>query len=264
MVGDSSASDRAGRSEQSGSGQQSAPVIGDAGAGAGGAENNLGEIMGQLARSLQDEHGDVEGTLQTITSTAVGSIPGAEHCTISYVIGRHTVEPRAATGPLPQRIDEMQNRVREGPCLDAVWEHETVRIDDMRAEERWPQYTAEAAKLGVLSALSFQLFVTGDNLGALNLYAERPHAFHEGSEDVGLVFASHAAVALAGARHEANLQRAVSSRDVIGQAKGILMERFKLTADQAFAVLSRTSQETNRKLIDIARELAETGDLPHP
>ena len=117
-------------------------------------------------------------------------------------------------------------------------------------------------RLSELSALSFQLFVTGSNLGALNLYARRPRAFGEESEDVGLVLAAHAAVALAGAQHEQNLQRAVSSRDTIGQAKGILMERHKLTADQAFDVLARVSQELNRKLVDIARELAETGAVP--
>ena len=224
-------------------------------------DQDLGELMGRLARSLQDEHGDVEATLQAITAAAVVSIPGAEHCSISYVSGHGTVESRAPTGDLPQRLDDVQNRFRQGPCLDAIWEQETVRIDDMRSEDRWPHYAAEAVDLGVLSGLSFQLLVTGDHLGALNLYAERPHAFDEESEDVGLVVAAHAAVALAGARQEANLLRAVTSRDLIGQAKGILMERFKITADQAFAVLSRTSQVTNRKLIDIAGELAETGFL---
>src|SRR3712207_9089476 len=88
----------------------------------------------------------------------------------------------------------MQDAVQEGPCLDAVWEHETVRIDDMRTDTRWPRFAAEAAALGVLSSLSLQLFVEGDNLGALNLYARQPHAFGEESEDVGLVLAAHAAV----------------------------------------------------------------------
>jgi hypothetical protein len=89
-------------------------------------------------------------------------------------------------------------RVQEGPCLDSVWEQRTVRIEDMRTEQRWPRFAAEAVPLGVLSSLSFQLFVEGDDLGALNLYARAPHAFGEESEDVGLVLAAHAAVALAG------------------------------------------------------------------
>jgi len=195
---------------------------------------DLGEVMGQVARSLQEEYGDVEGTLQTLTETAVGIVPGAEDCTITYVTGRRRVEPRAATGDLPQQVDEMQDRLQEGPCLDAVWEQETVRVDDMRTETRWPRFAAEAVALGVLSSLSLQLFVEGDNLGALNLYARRPHAFGEESEDVGLLLAAHAAVAVAGAQTEEHLRRAVDSRDLIGQAKGILMERYKITGDQAF------------------------------
>ncbi|TFV55197.1 ANTAR domain-containing protein [Geodermatophilus sp. DF01-2] len=218
--------------------------------------------MGQVARALQEEHGDVEATLRTITATAVGTIPGAEECSITYVTGRERVEPRAATGDLPARMDELQNRVQEGPCLDAVWEEETVRIEDMRAERRWPRFAAEAVELGVMSSLSFRLFVDGDNLGALNVYAREPQAFGKESEEVGLVLAAHAAVALAGARHESDLRQAVSSRDVIGQAKGILMERHRLTADQAFQVLARVSQQTNRKLVDIAEELTRTGAMP--
>lgn len=241
--------------------QEPAPASGD-GRGAGAVAGNLGELMGQVARRLQDSRGDVEETLQAITATAVGAIPGAEECTVTYVIARRTVEPRAATGELPSLVDDMQNRIGEGPCLDAVWEEKTVRIDDMRAERRWPRFAAEAAQLGVLSSLSFQLFVEGGNLGALNVYARRPHAFGEASEDVGLIFAAHAAVALSGAQNENHLRRAVTSRDLIGQAKGILMERYKLTADQAFGLLARVSQRTHRKIVDVAEQLAHTGSLP--
>lgn len=250
---------RAERSSQSTDQQRQA--AGD-GRGRTGAAGTLSELMGQVARSLQQEHGDVEATLQTITATAVGAVPGAEECTITYVTGRHSVEPRAATGDLPRQVDEAQDRVQEGPCLDAVWDQRTVRIDDMRAETRWPRFAAEAARLGVLSSLSFQLFVEGDNLGALNVYARHPHAFGEESEDVGLVLAAHAAVAVAGAQNEEHLRRAVGSRDLIGQAKGILMERYRLSADQAFQVLARVSQQTNRRLVDIAEELAQTGTMP--
>jgi hypothetical protein len=109
--------------------------------------------------------------------------------------------------------------------------------------------------------LTFQLSVEGDYFGALNLFACTPHAFDEESEGVGAAFATHAAVTLAGARQQADLRTAVGSRDLIGQAKGILMERHKLTADQAFSVLARASQQTNRKLVDIALELSDTGVL---
>jgi hypothetical protein len=110
--------------------------------------------------------------------------------------------------------------------------------------------------------MSFQLFVAGDQLGALNMYSRTPHAFDDEGEEIGLMFAAHAAVALAGAEHEANLHAGMVNRDVIGQAKGVLMERHKLTSDQAFAVLARVSQEMNRRLVDVARQVTDTGAVP--
>jgi GAF domain-containing protein len=220
--------------------------------------------MGQVARSLQEEHGDVEGTLQAITRAAVGSVPGAEECGISLVIAGRRVESRAPTGDLPRQADQLQERLREGPCLDAISQQATVRIEDSAQERRWPRFAAGAAEVGMGSMLSFQLFVTNDNLGALNLYSSVPHSFTEESESIGLVFASHASIALAGAQQEQRLSTAIRSRDLIGQAKGILMERFRLTAEQAFDVLVRTSSLTNRKLLDVADELCSTGALPGP
>ncbi|MDT0278003.1 GAF and ANTAR domain-containing protein [Blastococcus goldschmidtiae] len=222
----------------------------------------LGDVMSRVARQLQEEHGDVEGTLQGITAGAVATVPNADECGITYVIGRAKVEPRAWSSDLPRQVDALQDRLQQGPCLDAVWESEVVRVDDVGADDRWPEFAREAPILGVGSMMCFQLFVAGDQLGAMNLYASNPGAFDDECQDIGQIFASHAAVALAGAEHESNLRSGMSTRDVIGQAKGILMERYKLTADQAFGVLSRASQEVNRKLADVARELTETGAVP--
>jgi AmiR/NasT family two-component response regulator len=111
--------------------------------------------------------------------------------------------------------------------------------------------------------LSFQLYVEQDNLGALNLYAHGTDAFTDESEQVGLLFATHAAVAMADAKQHQQLTRAIAVRDLIGQAKGILMERHKLTGDQAFTLLVRASQNTNTKLNEVARYLVETGELGH-
>ena len=137
-----------------------------------------------------------------------------------------------------------------------------VRVDDLATERRWPEFARRASERGVGSMLCFRLFVEGDRLGGLNMYAGTPGAFDDESQDVGLMFACHAAVALAGAGHEEKLRAAMTNRDLIGQAKGILMERHKLTADQAFGVLARVSQELNRKLVDIAREFTDTGAVP--
>jgi GAF domain-containing protein len=227
-----------------------------------GTCESLGDAMGRVARELQGVHGDVEATLQAITATAARTIPHADECGITYVIGRRKVEPRAWTSDLPRDVDSLQDRVGQGPCLDAIWDEELVRVDDVGTDGRWPVFAREAAALGVGSMMCFRLFVEGDSMGALNLYAAASNAFDDESEDVGQVFAGHAAVALAGAEHEENLRRGMDNRDVIGQAKGILMERHKLTAAQAFDVLARVSQEMNRKLFDVARELTDTGEVP--
>ena len=218
--------------------------------------------MSRVARLLQEEHGDVEDTLQAIAASAVRTVPHAEDCGISYVMGRREVRPRASTSELPSAVDELQGRLGQGPCLDAIWEQQVVRVGDVAADGRWPRFSEAAAALGVRSMLCFRLFVVEDRLGALNMYSREPQAFGGDAEEIGLVFASHAAVALAGAEHEERLRTGMSHRDVIGQAKGILMERHKITADQAFGVLVRVSQETNRRLFDIAVEMTHTGSLP--
>ena len=141
----------------------------DEGGRSGDATEHLGEVMSRVARQLQEEHGDVEGTLQAITAAAAATVPNAEACGISYVIGRKKVEPRAWTSDLPKNVDSLQERVGQGPCMDAVWEQEVVRVDDVGSDDRWPKFAKEAPGLGAGSMMCFQLFVEGDQLGALNL-----------------------------------------------------------------------------------------------
>ncbi|MCZ2815057.1 GAF and ANTAR domain-containing protein [Modestobacter sp. VKM Ac-2984] len=222
--------------------------------------DDLGDVMGRIARTLQEEHGDVDRTLASITAAAVDTVPGTDMASISLVI-RRRVEPQAATSEQAQEIDALQSEFDEGPCLDALREQQTVRVDDLADDRRWPRFAAEASRRGAGSMLSFQLFTEGDNLGALNLFAQEPHSFDAESETVGQIFASHAAIALSAARQESNLRSAMDSRDLIGQAKGILMERHRLTASQAFELLVRASSHTNRKLLDVADELTSTGAM---
>ncbi len=226
------------------------------------ARPHLGEVMGRVARRMQEEHGDVDATLRAVTTAAVATVPHASECSISYVTGRREVESRASTGDLSREVDALQGRLGEGPCLDAVWEEEVVRVDDVAAEQRWPRFAREAAALGAGSMVCSQLFVSGDQLGALNLYSRDPGVFDDEAQEIGMMLAAHAAVAIAGAEHEQNLRRAVDRRDLIGQAEGILMERYEITADQAFGVLARVSQQTDRRLADIARGLDDTGTVP--
>jgi len=134
-------------------------------------------------------------------------------------------------------------------------EHHTVHIDDMSSETRGPEFTSQATERGVHSLLSIQLFVESKNLGALNLYSDHAGSFSEDSKEVGAIVAQHAAVAMFSSAAENQFQRALATRDVIGQAKGILMHRDKLTGLQAFATLTHASKDTNTKLVDVARWL---------
>ena len=172
------------------------------------------------------------------------------------VLRRNVVVTEAATGDLPRRSDQAQYDAGEGPCLDALYRQETVRVPDMAREPRWPAFTARAGGLGVGSMLALRLYVAGDDLGALNLFSEQSDAFDRESEHVALLFASHAALALFSARRLDDLKRGMDTRDLIGQAKGVLMERLGVTGDQAFGLLVRASQARNRKLSEIAAEVA--------
>lgn len=224
----------------------------------GTAAEDLGQQLSELARHLQSED-DVDAILDEVVRTAVELIPGVEEGSISVVTGRTSVTSQSASSDLPREVDALQSELGQGPCLDAVFEAQTVRVPDMRTDQRWPAFARRAADLGAASMLSFQLYVEGDNLGALNLYARTPDAFTDESEQVGLLVASHGAVAFADAQKLDRVKVAIASRDLIGQAKGILMERHKLTAQQAFRILSQASQATNRRLSDVAEELTRTG-----
>jgi transcriptional regulator with GAF, ATPase, and Fis domain len=223
--------------------------------------NQLAEDFSELARSLE-EHDDPDVMLAEIIAAAVATVPGVDEGSVSVVTGRRNIGSQAPTGDLPAQVDALQEETQQGPCLDAAYEQLTVRVDDMASETRWPEFARRASQAGAASMLSLQLYVEGDNLGALNLYSRTPNAFDDESEQVGLLFASHAAVAYAGVRKEAQLAQAVDSRDLIGQAKGILMERYKITPERAFLVLTRASQNSNRKLQDIATELVRHGSVP--
>ncbi|TNM69189.1 GAF and ANTAR domain-containing protein [Streptomyces sp. NP160] len=233
--------------------------------GAAEPRTDAGALARQLAELAREMHGDPSSqeVLDRVVQSAVALVPHAEHGTISLVRARRTVVSAAATSDTGRRLDDLQTEVGQGPCLDAAFEHQTTRVDDLGAEtERWPRLAARAGEVGAASMLCLQLYVDGDNLGALNLLAGAPAAFDDESEDVGLLLAAHAAVAVASAQKVENLSRGLANRDIIGQAKGILMERHRLSADQAFDLLARYSQHTNRKLHDIAFELAATGDIP--
>ncbi|MBN9620137.1 MAG: GAF and ANTAR domain-containing protein [Actinobacteria bacterium] len=218
------------------------------------------QTLAALARELNDEN-DVESVLRRTVAAAAAEVPGAEYAGITVVTRRELATP-VASDDLVLKVDQGQYETGQGPCLEAAVEREfVVRVDDLASDERYPAFGQHAVQLGIHSMLSFYLFTQAGTIGALNLYASEPRAFDQAAEDIGALLAAHAAVAVASTRKEANLVAALSNRDVIGQAKGILMERYKINADRAFDLLVAASQRTHRKLTDVAGQLAETGEL---
>jgi transcriptional regulator with GAF, ATPase, and Fis domain len=222
---------------------------------------DLASRLADMARVLLGKR-SVQETLHTIVEWAVQTIDGCRHAGILTVDRHGNVTTAAATDELVVRSDAAQDELREGPCYDALEEGRTFEIRDMAQDTRWPRYGPRAASLGIGSGFGFTLSTGGGSLGALNLYAEVPHAFDERARQVGTVFAAQASVALAWARTEAQLRDAIASRQAIGEAVGILMERRRLTPKQAFDLLTKASQRSNVKLREIAERVVETGEEP--
>jgi GAF domain-containing protein len=218
----------------------------------------LARRLAEAARSLQRQTSPQQ-VMDGVVHLARQMVPGADEATITMVRKDRHCYSAAATSALASGFDVLQDETGEGPCLDAIWQQETVRVNDLGSDPRWPVLGPRAAERGVGSMLCLQLFVHRDTLGALDLLAHAKWAFTDESEHVGLLLASHAAIAVADAHHFQNVTSALVNRDIIGQAKGILMERFKITSDQAFAVLAKVSQDTNRKVSALAEDLARTG-----
>jgi GAF domain-containing protein len=215
----------------------------------------LAETLGTLAQEMQAQS-DTPATLRSIVDAAITLVPGARWAGIS-LIQRQKVIPEAPSDDLVADLDQLQTDLGEGPCLSALRDHHTVHIDDMAAETRWPRFVRAATDRGIRSLLAFQLFVREENLGALNLYSDGVAAFTDESVIIGELLAQHAAVAMVGAAAKTQFQSALAGRDVIGQAKGILMHRDRLTGFEAFQLLVRTSQRANIKVADIARWLVD-------
>jgi GAF domain-containing protein len=202
---------------------------------------------------------DGDATLAEITDSATRAVPGAQWAGLTMVSKRDGIRNIAATHPYVIALDDVQRRDQQGPCLTAAWENHTIYVEDLLTDERWPSYRASALELTpIRSIVSFRVFAGEHASGALNFFAERPHAFTEEAIELGLIFATHAAIAWGIKRRNQQFQSALASRDVIGQAKGMLMERFDIDAVQAFDLLKRLSQDGNTPLHYIAERLTSS------
>jgi GAF domain-containing protein len=219
--------------------------------------HDLAERMAELARSAAAPR-TVEEVLSDVTATAKELIPGVDTAGVLLVGKAGKYESLAGTSELPHKLDDFQMKYDEGPCVQAAIDDLIVRTDDFRTEQRWPRYSPAAVELGVLSGLSVKLYTANRTAGALNLFAFKPHAFDAEDETIATVLAAHAAAAILASRQGEQLQSALTTRDRIGQAKGIIMERYGIDDVQAFEMLKRLSQDSNTRLADIAQQVIDT------
>jgi GAF domain-containing protein len=218
--------------------------------------HDLAVRMAELARTLALRK--VDDVLADVTATAKELIPGVDVAGVLLVGKANSCETLAPTSDLMFKLDELQMRYGEGPCVEAALDEIVVRTDDFRNEPRFPNYAPEVVKLGVHSALSFKLYTADRTAGALNLFGYEPNLWDSEAETIGMVLAGHAAAAILASREGDQLQSALSTRDRIGQAKGIIMERFKIDDVRAFGMLRQLSQDTNTKLIEVALRVIDT------
>jgi hypothetical protein len=217
-----------------------------------GSHEAMLDTARRLAAALKP--GDLDQTLRQITDAAVEVLPEVDFASITV---RHSDGPlttAAATHEGLLTLDAIQYELREGPCYDAATDTLHVVSPDLSDDPRFPQYGPAAVRAGIQSQAAFRLFEIGETQGALNLYSKEVGAFRD-LESVSLLFKHHAATAIAYAHEITNLKEALATRKRIGQAMGIVMERYELSDERAFAFLTRLSQHRNVKLRLVAEEL---------
>ncbi|WP_204912511.1 ANTAR domain-containing protein [Microlunatus spumicola] len=222
-------------------------------------EAGLARLMAAVAESLHHQS-ETEDVLRGIVLAARDTIPGVEHVGVTVAHRNGRMETVAATGPLVYQVDDLQYRLHEGPCVDALVGRTVTTSEDLGREDRWPRYAPAASALGIASQLGMELFDEERTTAGLNLYASRAHAFDTATLQIARLFAVHAAHALGRRLAEQQLTEALSTRKVIGQAVGIVMERYRLSEQQAFTFLTHASHDSGTKLRLIAAQLVDDVD----
>ncbi|MGW3992089.1 GAF and ANTAR domain-containing protein [Amycolatopsis sp. NPDC004772] len=237
----------------------------------------LARQFADLTRTLLDVTPTAGGVLKLVVGAAAALVPDADLVSVTLRDADGRYHTPVETDPIAERLDQVQYDHREGPCVESARPDGPAAgwSQDLGRDPRWPAFGPAAARHGFHSVLATALLPDARPprlSGALNIYSRTPGAFDARAIDIALLLATHASLALthtqavASAELEsAHLRRAVDSRDVIGQAKGILMQRRGITADEAFDVLRRASQDLNVKLADLAKTLASRHteiDLP--
>jgi ANTAR domain/GAF domain/PAS fold len=231
------------------------------------------EPHGELSRLLSLARADLgkelsaadgaDAMLARVVELACRWVPGAEQASVCQLPrDRGKLRTLAATDDRARACDKLQRDTEQGPAVDATVEHTRIHVDDLAQERQWRLLTAQARDLGIRSILACELPLTRGGAATLNLYSSQPSAFSAMAELIAPVFASRASTALANTDQVANLRAAIDSRKLIGQAVGILMERHRLTEDEAFQRLISASQTQHIKLRDLAARITESGEEP--
>lgn len=220
--------------------------------------------IAETARRLQETDEDVEATLQSAVEVTHTAIEGCDAVGLSMVRKKQLVETVAATDDMVRLADQLQYELLEGPCLDVLWEHVVVRSGDLDHDERWPSWGPQVVKeTEARSIMSFRLFTHADRLGVLNLYSRTRDAFDDLALAEGMSIAAQISIAVSASQKMDVLSQGLVSRTVIGQATGIMMERYDLDPVKAFSVLTRMSNDGNIKLRVLAAQIvadrAESG-----
>jgi GAF domain-containing protein len=231
-----------------------------------GSEHELAADVEAVA-GLVLSSGTVEGTLRQVVGAAVSTIDGCDSAGV-FVLDGQAVRTVAHSDDTVLDLDRRQQETSEGPCLAALADRAVVYVGDLADDDRYPRFASAATDSGIRTVLAYPLVADGMQ-GALNLYGRVPNAVGAIDRAKGAILAVLAGVAIGAASqrqedqaHNLDLEQALISREVIGQAQGILMERERINADQAFDILRRASQHLNQKLRDVAQSLVDTGESP--
>lgn len=239
--------------------------------------SELAKALARMSAVLLSQE-SVATSVQLVTTLAEKTLPVTAGAGVSLIddVGKRTT---AASDPLVRQADLLQYELDEGPCLTAWRERHLVIIDDVETEQRWPAWTEAVAALGIRAVLSAPMLVSNLSIGAIKVYSREPGAYDENSQQLLVLFAQQAAILLANVQSledaqnlVAQLKTALASRDVIGQAKGVLISQGARDEEAAFGMLVTASQRTNTKLHEVARRLVADAanrhrphrDVPRP
>jgi GAF domain-containing protein len=220
-------------------------------------EDNLSAALALVAQTLAVEE-DLVGVMNRTCTLAVATIDGCAHADIMLITAGEVVTAPASSDGIGTRVVSIEAEFDEGPCVDAAHTGIAVLAPDLRSERRWPRFVARClADTPVRSTIGLPLLIGPKTIGAIDLSADESNAFSDEDCAVGALFAAHAAIAFRAARERQQLKDALTSRDIIGQAKGIIMAQSHVGSDEAFDLLRRASQRLNEKVVIVAQRVVD-------